>query len=33
MGGFSNDPFFNDPFGAPFGGGHQTMSMSSFGYD
>jgi len=31
MGGFSNDPFFNDPFGTPFGGGHQTMSMSSFG--
>jgi len=31
MGGFSNDPFFNDPFGAPFGGNHQTMSMSAFG--
>lgn len=31
MGGFSNDPFFNDPFGSPFGGSHQTMSMSSFG--
>ena len=32
MGGFSNDPFFNDPFGASFGGNHQTMSMSAFGY-